>query len=93
MDGGFIEGKMISFSLTEFGKELLTSERKASKEPTIYLDKSCGVKPKKILFMTPNFEISVLSEEIDKIALFDLNRFADIQKADMVSLYQITRKL
>lgn len=90
VDGGFIEGKMISFSLTEFGKELLTSERKASKEPTIYLDKSCGVKPKKILFMTPNFEISVLSEEIDKIALFDLNRFADIQKADMVSLYQIT---
>ena len=55
VDGGFIEGKMISFSLTEFGKELLTSERKASKEPTIYLDKSCGVKPKKILFMTPNF--------------------------------------
>lgn len=90
VDGGFVEGKMISFSLTEFGKELLTSERKASKEPTIYLDKSCGVKPKKILFMTPNFEISVLSEEIDKIALFDLNRFADIQKADMVSLYQIT---
>ncbi|HOM95487.1 MAG TPA: helicase-associated domain-containing protein [Methanofastidiosum sp.] len=90
VDGGFIEGKMISFSLTEFGKELLTSERKASKEPIIYLDKSCGVKPKKILFMTPNFEISVLSEEIDKIALFDLNRFADIQKADMVSLYQIT---
>ena len=90
VDGGFIEGKMISFSLTEFGKELLTSERKASKEPTIYLDKSCGVKPKKILFMTPNFEISVLSEEIDKIALFDLNRFADIQKADMVSLYRIT---
>ena len=90
VDGGFIEGKMISFSLTEFGKELLTSERKASKEPIIYLDKSCGVKPKKILFMTPNFEIPVLSEEIDKIALFDLNRFADIQKADMVSLYQIT---
>jgi len=90
VDGGFIEGKMISFSLTEFGRELLTSERKASKEPTIYFDKSSKVKQKKILFMTPNFEISVLSEEIDKIALFDLNRFADIQKADMVSLYQIT---
>jgi hypothetical protein len=90
VDGGFIEGKMTSFSLTEFGRELLTSERKASKEPTIYFDKSSKVKQKKILFMTPNFEISVLSEEIDKIALFDLNRFADIQKADMVSLYQIT---
>jgi len=90
VDGGFKDGKMISFSLTEFGKELLTSERKGAKEPTIYLDKSKRPEQKKILFMTPNFEISVLSEEIDKIALFDLNRFADIEKADVVSLYKIT---
>ena len=90
VDGGFKEGKMMSFSLTEFGKELLTSERKGSKEPTIYYDKSKRSEQKKILFMTPNFEISVLSEEIDKIALFDLNRFADIDKADVVSLYKIT---
>ncbi|KYC53016.1 MAG: hypothetical protein AMQ22_00494 [Candidatus Methanofastidiosum methylothiophilum] len=90
VDGGFKDGKMMSFSLTQFGKQLLTSERKISKEPTIYYDKSKAVEQKKILFMTPNFEISVLSEEIDKIALFDLNRFADIQKADIVSLYQIT---
>lgn len=90
VDGGFKDGKMMSFSLTEFGKELLTSERKGSKEPTIYYDKSKRSEQKKILFMTPNFEISVLSEEIDKIALFDLNRFADIDKADVVSLYKIT---
>ncbi len=90
VDGGFKDEKMVSFSLTEFGKILLTSEKKSSKEPTIYLDKGKRPEPKKILFMTPNFEISVLSEEIDKMALFDLNRFADIEKADVVSLYKIT---
>ncbi len=89
VDGGFKDGKMISFSITKFGKELLGFERKPSKEPTIYYDKNDNSQKKKILFMTPNFEISVLSEEIDKIALFDLNRFADIEKADVVSLYKI----
>lgn len=89
VDGGFKNEKMISFSITEFGKELLGFERKPSKEPTIYYDKNSNTRKKKILFMTPNFEISVLSEEIDKIALFDLNRFADIEKADIVSLYKI----